>query len=90
MCVPRRASDVGAAQQPRAQYITLRWMLRKAVASGLPMVPDALAPRVRAPTSTADRRQLDLIRNRARSPRPMTLSLHGGDATEARESRTPA
>lgn len=64
-------SDVGGGNDNHAlNDITLRWMLRKAIATGLPIAPDGVA----AATSRADVAgkigdNFDLIRNRSREPK---------------------
>jgi hypothetical protein len=65
-------SDVGGGNDNRAlNDITLRWMLRKAMASGLPMTTDCIASscaRINAEGRISD--NFDPIRNRAREPKP--------------------
>ena len=65
-------SDVGGGNDNHAlNDITLRWMLRKAMASGLPMAPDCVGAsclRVDVEGKIAD--NFDLIRNRSREPKP--------------------
>jgi hypothetical protein len=64
-------SDVGGGNENHAlNDITLRWMLNKAMASGLPMSPgcvDASCTRINAEAKIAD--NFDPIRNRAREPK---------------------
>ena len=68
-------SDVGGGNDNHAlNDITLRWMLRKAMASGLPMAPDCVGAsclRVDVEGKIAD--NFDLIRNRSREPKPEDL-----------------
>ena len=68
-------SDVGGGNDNHAlNDITLRWMLRKAIATGLPMVADCIGDRAaRAPISTARSATTSIPSRIARaSPRPTT------------------
>lgn len=64
-------SDVGGGNDNRAlNDITLRWMLRKAVASGLPISPAAIVTSCdRASVDGSIGKNFDLIRNRSREPK---------------------
>jgi hypothetical protein len=65
-------SDVGGGNDNHAlNDISLRWMLHKAIASGLPMTPNCIATsctRANVDGRIAD--NFDPIRNRAREPKP--------------------
>jgi hypothetical protein len=65
-------SDVGGGNDNHAlNDITLRWMLRKAIASGLPMAADCIGTsckRIDVDGKISD--NFDPIRNRAREPKP--------------------
>ena len=64
-------SDVGGGNNNHAlNDITLRWMLRKAIASGLPMAPDCIATScTRANIDGKVGDNFDPIKNRAREPK---------------------
>jgi uncharacterized protein (DUF2235 family) len=64
-------SDVGGGNNNHAlNDITLRWMLRKAIATGLPMAPDCITTGcARADISGKIGENFDPIRNRAREPK---------------------
>jgi hypothetical protein len=63
-------SDVGGGNDNHAlNDITLRWMLRKAQASGLPMAADCIASCARADVEGRIGKNFDPIRNRAREPK---------------------
>ena len=65
-------SDVGGGNNNHAlNDITLRWMLRKAIASGLPMKADCIdtsCTRINVDAKIGE--NFDLIHNRAREPKP--------------------
>jgi hypothetical protein len=65
-------SDVGGGNNNHAlNDITLRWMLRKAIATGLPMAADCVATGcARADVNGRIGDNLDPIRNRSREPKP--------------------
>ena len=65
-------SDVGGGNDNHAlNDISLRWMLHKAVASGLPMTPNCIATScTRADVDGRIAENFDPIRNRAREPKP--------------------
>jgi uncharacterized protein (DUF2235 family) len=65
-------SDVGGGNNNHAlNDITLRWMLRKAIATGLPMAPDSVATSCgRADVTGKISENFDPIHNRAREPKP--------------------
>jgi uncharacterized protein (DUF2235 family) len=68
-------SDIGGGNDNHAlNDITLRWMLNKAIASGLPMAAGAIASSCgRANVDGKISHNFDPIRNRAREPKPGDL-----------------
>ena len=83
-------SDVGGGNEnPALNDISLRWMLHKAMASGLPMSPDCVAStctRVNPDGKISD--NFDPIRNRAREPKAED-TFHYTVAARARHVNPP-
>jgi uncharacterized protein (DUF2235 family) len=83
-------SDVGGGNDNHAlNDISLRWMLHKAMASGLPMAPDCVATTcTRANVEGKISDNFDPIRNRAREPKADD-TYHYTVATRARHVNPP-
>jgi len=83
-------SDVGGGNNNHAlNDITLRWMLRKAIVSGLPMAPDCIVTScARASIDGKVGDNFDPIRNRAREPKADDL-FHYTVATRQKHVNPP-